>query len=56
MSENITIQLFEENQVRSVWDTDKGKWYVSIDDVISILTDSVDSNAYWRKLRQRLNT
>lgn len=56
MSENITIQLFEENQVRSVWDTDQGKWYVSIVDVISILTDSVDPNAYWRKLKQRLKT
>lgn len=56
MSENITLQLFEENQVRSVWDTDQGKWYVSIVDVISILTDSVDPNAYWRKLKQRLKT
>lgn len=31
-----------------------GKWYYSIVDVIAILTDSKDPNAYWRKLKQRL--
>lgn len=32
-----------------------GKWYYSIVDVITILTDSKDPNAYWRKLKQRLS-
>ena len=30
------------------------KWYISLVDVIAVLTESVDANAYWRKLKQRL--
>ncbi|TXI62147.1 MAG: hypothetical protein E6Q46_09220 [Flavobacterium sp.] len=48
------IQLFENKKVRTTWDTDNEKWYVSIIDVIAVLTGSVDANAYWRKLKQRL--
>jgi hypothetical protein len=48
------IQLFESKNVRTIWDSDQEKWFVSIIDVIAILTDSVDANAYWRKLKQRL--
>lgn len=48
------IQLFENNKVRTVWDDDQEKWFISIIDVISVLTVSVDANAYWRKLKQRL--
>jgi len=48
------MQLFEEKQVRTVWDEDAEKWWFSIVDVCAILTDSADSAAYWRKLKQRL--
>ena len=46
--------MFEERKVRTVWDDEKEKWYFSIVDVVSVLTDSVDATAYWRKLKQRL--
>ena len=48
------MKLFEERKVRTVWDDEKEKWYFSIVDVVSVLTDSVDATAYWRKLKQRL--
>ena len=48
------IKIFEQKQVRTLWDEEKEKWYLSIVDVIAVLTDSVDPNAYWRKLKQRL--
>lgn len=48
------IQLFENKKVRTIWDAEQEKWYVSIIDVIAVLTESVDVNAYWRKLKQRL--
>jgi hypothetical protein len=48
------IQLFEDKKVRTAWDSEQEKWYVSIIDVIEVLTESVDPNAYWRKLKQRL--
>jgi hypothetical protein len=54
MKEETAIKLFEEKQVRSVWDAEQEKWYISIVDVISVLTESIDPNAYWRKLKQRL--
>jgi hypothetical protein len=48
------IKIFEDETVRTIWDDEEEKWYVSIVDVVRILTDSVDSTAYWRKLKQRL--
>jgi hypothetical protein len=54
MSKETAIKLFEEKKVRSLWDAAKEKWYISVVDVIAILTESIDPNAYWRKLKQRL--
>jgi hypothetical protein len=54
MSKETAIKLFEEKQVRTVWDAEQEKWYISIVDVIAVLTESIDPNAYWRKLKQRL--
>ena len=54
MSKETAIKLFEQKQVRTLWDDDKEKWYFSIVDVVGVLTQSVDPQAYWRKLKQRL--
>ena len=54
MSKKNEIKLFEQKQVRSIWNADQEKWYMSIVDVIAVLTESIDPNAYWRKLKQRL--
>ena len=48
------IQVFEENTVRTLWDAEQEKWYISIIDVVAVLTGSIDASAYWRKLKQRL--
>jgi len=48
------IKIFEEKKVRTLWDAEQEKWYLSIVDVVAVLTDSIDPNAYWRKLKQRL--
>jgi hypothetical protein len=48
------VKLFEQRKVRSVWDADAGKWYISIVDAVQVLTDSVDGRKYWNKLKQRL--
>ena len=52
--EDNKIQLYEDQQIRSAWDEEKQEWYFSVVDVIAVLTDSADPNAYWRKLKQRL--
>ena len=54
MTQKQAIQLFEKRKVRTDWDDEAGKWYVSIVDVIAVLTESKDAAAYWRKLKQRL--
>ncbi len=54
MTQKHKIQLFEERKVRTVWDDQEEKWYFSIVDVCAVLTESKDSQAYWRKLKQRL--
>ena len=51
------IQLFENSKIRSVWDSEKEKWYFSVVDVVAVLTDSIDfqtARKYWNKLKQRL--
>ena len=54
MSTTEFIQLFEDRKLRTIWDVEQEKWFVSIVDVIAVLTDSIDPSAYWRKLKQRL--
>lgn len=48
------IKVFEDKNIKALWDAGQEKWYFSIVDVIAVLTDSVDPPAYWRKLKQRL--
>ena len=54
MKQQTAIQLFEDKKVRTLWDTGKEKWYISIVDVIGILTDSPNPNNYWKVLKNRL--
>ena len=54
MSQKEALQLFGDKKIRTAWSEDEEKWYFSIVDVVSALTDSVDASAYWRKLKERL--
>ncbi len=57
MPEENSIKLFEQKEVRTVWDEEQEKWFVSIIDVIFILAQSKDyltARKYWNKLKQRL--
>jgi hypothetical protein len=38
-----TLAVFEQKKIRKVWDEKTEKWYFSVVDVISVLTDSVDA-------------
>lgn len=51
------VKLFEQKQVRSVWDETQEKWYFSIIDVIEILTEQPNyqgARNYWKVLKSRL--
>jgi hypothetical protein len=48
-----SIKLFEEHKVRTSWNSEEEKWYFSIEDVVFILTGSVDVKQYIKKMRKR---
>ena len=48
------IKLFEEKKVRAVYDDVEEKWYFSVVDVVSVLTDSPNPRNYWKVLKHRL--
>lgn len=54
MGKDNKIQLFENQPIRTAWNEELEEWYFSIIDVVAVLTESKDANAYWRKLKQRL--
>jgi DNA-damage-inducible protein D len=47
------IKLFESKNIRSVWNEAEQKWYFSIQDIIQILTDTVDVKDYIKKMKKR---
>jgi hypothetical protein len=49
-----SIKVFEDKKVRSLWDAEQEKWYISIVDVIEVLTESPNPNNYWKVLKNRL--
>lgn len=53
MTQHNAIKLFEEKRVRTVWDDQQEKWYFSVVDVVSVLTDSANPTDYLKKMRKR---
>jgi len=49
-----SIKIFEDSTIRTVWDSDAEKWYISIVDVISVLTESKRPRKYWSDLKSKL--
>jgi hypothetical protein len=48
------IKIFEDKKVRTLWDSKEEKWYISIIDVIEILTSSDRPRKYWSDLKTKL--
>ena len=47
------LKIFEEKQIRTVWDEVQEKWYFCIIDIVAVLTDSKDPADYFKKVRKR---
>jgi hypothetical protein len=56
MSKETSIKLFENKNVRSAWDADGEKWYISVVDVVEVLTESQRPRKYWDDLKRKLQT
>ncbi len=54
MKKENDIKVFEDKKVRTLWNVEQEKWYLSIVDVIAILTDSPNPRKYWSVLKTRL--
>lgn len=48
------IKIFEDKKVRSIWDEEQEKWYISIIDVIQVLTNNERPRKYWSDLKAKL--
>ena len=47
-------KIFNNETIRTVWDKDDEKYYISVVDIVSIISESSDGRKYWNKLKQRL--
>ena len=54
MEQHTAIKIFEDKKVRTLWNEEKEKWYLSIIDVIEILTGTDRPRKYWSDLKRRL--
>ncbi len=54
MTKQDKIQLYQDSKIRTLWDSDAEKWYISIVDVIAVLTDSKRPRKYWSDLKAKL--
>jgi len=47
-------KIFNNETIRTIWDKEEEKYYISIVDIVSIISESKDGRKYWNKLKQRL--
>ena len=49
------IKLFQNQEIRSVWDAAQEQWLFSVIDVVGALSASTNPRKYWSVLKTRLN-
>lgn len=52
----VVEKVFENKQIRTIWNGDEEKFYISVVDIVSVLTDNEYQTArnYWKVLKNRL--
>ena len=56
MKENqmhLISKMFKSETIRTVWNKEEQKYYISVVDIVGILSESKNKQLYWRKLKQR---
>lgn len=56
MTTKNTLKIFDSKKVRTAWDEEKQKWFISIIDAIEVFTDSPNPRKYWSVLKTRLKS
>ena len=49
-------KIFKNETIRTVWDKEQEKYYISVVDVVSILSESNNPQVYWRVMKNRLKS
>ena len=47
-------KIFNQETIRTIWDKEDEKYYISIVDIVTVLTESKNPTTYWRVLKKRL--
>lgn len=47
-------KIFNNETIRTVWDKEKEKYYISVVDVVGVLSESDNPRNYWKVLKHRL--
>ncbi len=56
MSHEQALAVFENYQIRRIYDNASGRWYFSVIDIVGVLTDSVNPRDYWFKMKIRVKS
>ena len=51
---HLVKKLFNNQQIRTVWDKEDEKYYISVVDVVGVLSESENPNNYWKVLKHRM--
>ena len=51
---HLVNKLFNNETIRTVWDNEQEKYFISVVDIVRVVTESKDGRKYWNKLKQRL--
>ena len=52
---HLVNKIFNSETIRTVWDKEQEKYFISVVDIVSVISESKDGRKYWNKLKQRLN-
>ena len=51
---HLVNKIFNNETIRTVWDKEQEKYYISIVDIVGVLTDSSEPRKYWNWLKNKL--
>ena len=51
---HLVNKIFNNETIRTIWDKEKEKYYISVVDIVGVITESTNPQTYWRVLKKRL--
>ncbi len=51
---HLVNKIFSNEAIRTIWDMEEEKYFISVIDIVSVISESKDGRKYWNKLKQRL--